>query len=1176
MEKIIRGTDNADTLAGGAGNNTLQGLGGDDWLDGGAGADTLIGDAGDDTYLVDSALDRVMEVVGGGTDWVQATVTYTLSTSHVENLTLLGRDDIGGTGNLQANRLEGNSGANLLDGQGGADTLIGGQGNDTYLLGYLDRVQESTGEGTDWVYTKVSHVLEDNVENLVLLSTARHGWGNAGDNQLIGNVGHNWLNGRAGADTMYGGGGNDSYVVTDTQDKVTEWAGEGTDLIRTQVSYTLSDHVENLTLLGHGNLNGAGNTGANVLRGNGGANVLQGFGGNDTLLGGAGNDTFRLMDIDLSALTASGSDSAMQVNGGRGWNTVSLDASSGSVLDLVAVASATGSGTARLQNIQTVDLSGSGAQELALMSANVVAMGTANALNSGNAARLGWSEGTYSLQASEARVQVVIEGTAQDALVKSALDGGNEAWIQVGTLSHAGSTYNVYNDAGGTAQLIVNSAVQFELPVTQLTATVMLSSVAAGSGGFVINGQSVGDNSGRSVALARDVNGDGLDDLIVGAVGAGPSGHLYAGQSYVVFGKSDGGVVDVSALTAGTSTAGFVINGQSALDGSGVSISSAGDVNGDGLDDLIVGASGADPSGNSEAGQSYVVFGKSDGGVVEVSALTAGTSTAGFVINGLSKWNLSGGSVSSAGDVNGDGFDDLLVGAPYAAPSGNIDVGQSYVVFGKSDGSVVEVSALTAGTSTAGFVINGQSAGDNSGWSVASAGDVNGDGLDDLIVGAGGADPSGNSSAGQSYVVFGKSDGGVVEVSALTAGTSTAGFVINGQSAWDFSGWSVSSAGDVNGDGLDDLIVGARSADPSGNNAAGQSYVVFGKSDGEVVDVSALTAGTSTAGFVINGQSVDDNSGFSVSSAGDVNGDGLDDLIVGAFGAESYAGQSYVVFGKSDGSVVEVSALTVGTVGFAINGQSTDDYSGWSVSSAGDVNGDGFDDLIVGAYSADPSGNANAGKSYVIFGGAEGVTQWIFDSADGDAIGTSAAETLTGTSGDNQIVAGAGDDTLIGSGGADVLYGGAGDDVIVLNTSNLSELGQTGDSQSILRIDGGSGVDTLRIDGAGLTLDLTAVKAPVIQNIDVLDITGSGDNVLVMSLTDVLQLGAANTFSTAGKMQLMIQGNAGDSVTLNDAADWQAAGTATYEGQTYQLYDRDGASAQLWVDVDVSTNVAIV
>ncbi|ASM76614.1 FG-GAP repeat protein [Vitreoscilla filiformis] len=1095
MEKIIRGTDNADTLAGGAGNNTLQGLGGDDWL----------------------------------------------------------------------------------DGKAGADLLIGGLGNDTYVVGYLDGVQEAAGGGTDWVYAKVSHVLEDNAENLLLIGTARHGGGNAADNLLIGNGHNNQLNGHAGADTMRGGAGDDTYIVSQAQDRVIEWAGKGVDLVRAGVSYTLSDHVENLTLVGSNALNATGNAAANVLTGNAGANVLSGRGGADTLLGGAGNDTFNLIDSDLSALGAS-TGSATQIHGGTGWNTLRLGTSTGTALDLVAVVSATGSGTARLQNIQTVDLSGSGAQELALMSANVVAMGTANALNSGNAARLGWSEGTYSLQASEARVQVVIEGTAQDALVKSALDKGNEAWIQVGTLSHAGSTYNVYNDAGGTAQLIVNSEVQFELPVTQVTATVMLSSVAAGSGGFVINGQSAFDFSGSSVSSAGDVNGDGLDDLIVGAGGADPSGNSSAGQSYVVFGKSDGSVVDVSALTAGTSTAGFVINGQSADDLSGYSVSSAGDVNGDGLDDLIVGAYRASVSGNTQAGQSYVVFGKSDGGVVNVSALTAGTSTAGFVINGQSADDLSGYSVSSAGDVNGDGLDDLIVGALGADPSSNSYAGQSYVVFGKSDGGVVNVSALTAGTSTAGFVINGQSTHDYSGCSVSSAGDVNGDGLDDLIVGAYYADPSGNIHAGQSYVVFGKSDGSVVDVSALTAGTSTAGFVINGQS-WDDSGRSVSSAGDVNGDGLDDLIVGASGPDAISLRHIGKSYVVFGKSDGGGVDVLALTAGTSTAGFVINGPLAVDYSGYSVSSAGDVNGDGLDDLIVGAQGADpsgnANAGKSYVVFGKSDGGAVDVLALTAGTstAGFVINGQSADDYSGRSVSSAGDVNGDGFDDLIVGAYSADPSGNASAGKSYVIFGGSEVITEWIFDSADGDAIGTSAAETLTGTSGDNQLVAGAGDDTLIGSGGADVLYGGAGDDVIVLNTSNLSELGQTGDSQSILRIDGGSGVDTLRIDGAGITLDLTAVKAPVIQNIDVLDITGSGDNVLVMSLTDVLQLGAANTFSTAGKMQLMIQGNAGDSVTLNDAADWQATGTASYEGQTYQLYDRDGASAQLWVDADVSTNV---
>jgi hypothetical protein len=120
------------------------------------------------------------------------------------------------------------------------------------------------------------------------------------------------------------------------------------------------------------------------------------------------------------------------------------------------------------------------------------------------------------------------------------------------------------------------------------------------------------------------------------------------------------------------------------------------------------------------------------------------------------------------------------------------------------------------------------------------------------------------------------------ELSAIAAGTSTDGFVINGESADDWSGYSVSSAGDVNGDGLDDLIVGAMYADPNGNSS-GKSYIVFGKANNNAINLSDIAnASDPTGGFVINGEVVDDRSGFSISSVGDVNGDGLDDLIIGA------------------------------------------------------------------------------------------------------------------------------------------------------------------------------------------------------------------------------------------------------------------------------------------------------
>ncbi|MBA5249258.1 MAG: hypothetical protein FE834_06980, partial [Gammaproteobacteria bacterium] len=383
--------------------------------------------------------------------------------------------------------------------------------------------------------------------------------------------------------------------------------------------------------------------------------------------------------------------------------------------------------------------------------------------------------------------------------------------------------------------------------------------------------------------------------------------------------------------------------------------------------DLIVGAYGA----NSKVGKTYVVFGKNNTDAINLSAITSGTG--GFVINGEGLNDWSGWSVSSAGDVNGDGLDDVIVGATNV----NVGKGRSYVVFGKKDDtSAINLGVITSGTG--GFAINGDARVDGSGYSVSSAGDVNGDGLDDLIVGTDDTQFNDKAQIGKSYVVFGKTNGTAINLGDIARGTG--GFIINGETTTNNSDTSVSSAGDVNGDGLDDLIVRTHSVDSDNNNGfsneSGKSYVVFGKIDTDVINLSAIASGT--GGFAINGEKASDKNVFSVSYAGDVNGDGLDDVIVGARLDNGGKGASYVVFGKTDNTAVNLGTIARGTGGFVINGEKTGDNSGYSVSAAGDINSDGLDDLIVGADSA----NGGKGKSYVIFGKTD--TKAINLSALGD------------------------------------------------------------------------------------------------------------------------------------------------------------------------------------------------
>ena len=413
------------------------------------------------------------------------------------------------------------------------------------------------------------------------------------------------------------------------------------------------------------------------------------------------------------------------------------------------------------------------------------------------------------------RVRLALPTLALGLLAPAALGqsvlykfGGDLASEKLGfSVSDAGDV-----NADGFPDLIVGSP-------GEITGTTLgRAEVFSGKDGSILRafeGDVEAEYFGVSVSGAGDVNGDGFDDVIVGAPFANRppppidvGGSLLQGRAIVFSGK------DGSTL--------HLWFGDSSFEWFGHSVSGAGDVNGDGFDDIIVGAP-FDETGSDRTGSARVFSGK-DGSRL-------------FIFYGDSDNDLFGFSVSGAGDVNADGFDDLIVGA-WRDSKTLFSQGSAWI-FSGGDGSVL-------------YTFSGDGAEDSFGQSVSGAGDVNGDGFADVIVGAPGDDNNGNGSG--SAWVFSGADGSILNL-------------IDGNSTGDKLGYSVSGAGDVNGDGFDDMIVGAWGDDNNGADSG--SARVFSGANGSVL-------------YTLDGDSTDDRFGMSVSGAGDVNGDGIPDLIVGA------------------------------------------------------------------------------------------------------------------------------------------------------------------------------------------------------------------------------------------------------------------------------------------------------
>lgn len=488
----------------------------------------------------------------------------------------------------------------------------------------------------------------------------------------------------------------------------------------------------------------------------------------------------------------------------------------------------------------------------------------------------------------------------------------------------SGAVFSVQvNGAGGTVTsnnvtLTVNGS-----PIGQRFGSVVnLTSLASVDGSRILG--KLQDEEASIVSSGGDVNGDGFSDVIVGArlheLVPGRNG-LARGAVYVVFGKL-GGIGPNLRVADLNGNNGFMIRGADTHSNAGTSVSGAGDVNGDGLGDLLIGA-----TGGLASGAAYVVFGKRGGfpAIVDLASLNG---TDGFKIQG-GDFDRAGLSVA-AGDVNKDGFSDVIVGA--SPTSGR---GATFVVFGKAGGfaPTLNVSGLNGAN---GFKIIGEA---NQDWTGANgrlaAADVNGDGFADIILG----------SEQAAYVVYGKSGGFTtnLNLSGLN-GANGSKFVDAGRPIR-----SVAAVGDINGDNIADFTVSSRH---------GGRHVVFGRRGGfgATVDLQALG---NTAGFKIAGLWE-----HSTAAGVDLNGDGFSDIVVNHNGDQN-KGTVYVIYGKAGGFTnINVSSLN-GTNGFRIEGEAVAGGLG-AGPSAGDFNGDGIHDLLLGSTASFTAWRA--GAAYVIYG----------------------------------------------------------------------------------------------------------------------------------------------------------------------------------------------------------------
>ncbi|GEA11017.1 LamG-like jellyroll fold domain-containing protein [Alteromonas sp. KUL49] len=684
-----------------------------------------------------------------------------------------------------------------------------------------------------------------------------------------------------------------------------------------------------------------------------------------------------------------------------------------------------------------------------------------------------------------------------------------------------------------------------------------------------IDGLDADDWTGWAVAPAGDVNGDGFDDIVVGA----PQSDILTndgaivmednGAAYVLFSDETGTFPTITEVRAGTR--GFGILGAAAGDNAGFAVAGGVDINGDGLSDVVVGAPYASVNGDN-SGSTYVVFGKSDTNYVPLSDLNDGGSNDGFAIHGAYQEDYAGGSLV-VGDVNGDGLGDIVIGETVTRflagtgsfelrnllEDGTADPNLAYVVYGKSDKNVVYLSNVATDYNEQGFAITRPSRRLFDAWhygaQVLPTGDFNSDGLTDFIVSHG----LYVDTSGTSYVVFGRIGGESIKYNSIKSdengikitpqGSGNYGFNFGAASLNALPSFTTSHVGDVNADGVDDIALLLTDTGCCSGIAHPRAYILFGGVDvADEINLSDIAEGN--GGFVIhNDASNIDHSDLqvilgSIGGAGDLNGDGFDDIIIGDPFAEDNKGRVYAVYGREDTDPVYLSEIIETSQGFYSEGNGGEQL-GQFIASAGDINGDGIKDIQFGTPSANKNNLNNTGAVYVLNGDGNLVNLW----------GTSAGDTITGTTNADNIATGTGDDVIYTNGGKDAVYSGPGEDTIYVSDNTF------------IRIDAGGNTDTLIFDGSGINLNLAA-EASRVRNVEVFDIRGSGANSITLNK------------SVSSNSNLRILGDGDDYVGAANNQWVDSGETQVIDNVTYKVFTSGVATMLVQDGVSIAVNNA--